>query len=77
MLWLYKRVVFGKAAQIDIKSMSDLNKIEMYIFTSLIFLTLFFGIYPDPLLNTIDVSINNLIDKHQIEMKFYLGDRNI
>ena len=57
--------------------MSDLNKIEMYIFTSLIFLTLFFGIYPDPLLNTIDVSINNLIDKHQIEMKFYLGDRNI
>ena len=42
-----------------------------------LFLTLFFGIYPDPLLNTIDVSINNLIDKHQIEMKFYLGDRNI
>ena len=77
MLWLYRRVVFGKASNIDIKNMSDLNKIEVYIFTFLVLLTFFFGFYPEPLLNTIDVSINNLIEKYETDMSFYLGKKNI
>ena len=38
MLWLFKRVVFGKIVNIDIKEIKDLNKIETYIFLSLVFL---------------------------------------
>ena len=50
MLWLYRRVVFGKVvASSEIKKMSDLDKTEIYIFAPLVFLTLFFGIYPEPL----------------------------
>ena len=34
MLWLYKRVIFGKIANSDIKIMTDLNKTEICIFSS-------------------------------------------
>ena len=73
MLWLYKRVIFGKISNSEIKALVDLNKTEIYIFSSLIFLTLFFGLYPDPLLKTIDVSINNLIENYQIGLNYNLA----
>jgi NADH-quinone oxidoreductase subunit M len=76
MLWLYRRVIFGKVVSSEINDMKDLNKTEIYIFASIAFLTLFFGIYPEPLLNTVDISINNLIDKYQIDINFHLAQTN-
>jgi len=76
MLWLYKRVIFGKMASSEIKEMTDLNKTEIYIFASLVFLTLFFGIYPEPLFNTIDISVSYLIDNYQTDLNFYLVQTN-
>ena len=76
MLWLYKRVIFGKIASSEIKQMPDLNKTEIYIFVSLVFLTLFFGIYPEPLLNTVNVSIDNLIDKYNANINFHIAQTN-
>jgi NADH-quinone oxidoreductase subunit M len=72
MLWLYKRVVFGKIINSDLKKMPDLNKIEFYILLLLALLVLFFGFYPQPLLNTIDVSINHLIINYEKDLSFYL-----
>ena len=76
MLWLYKRVIFGKMASSEIKEMTDLNRTEIYIFSSLVFLTIFFGIYPEPLFNTIDISVSNLIDNYQTDLNFYLTQTN-
>ena len=76
MLWLYRRVIFGRVASSEIKKMTDLDKTEIYILASLVFLTLFFGIYPEPLLNTADISINNLIDKYQTDINFHLSQKN-
>jgi NADH-quinone oxidoreductase subunit M len=76
MLWLYKRVIFGKITNSEIKEMADLNKTEIYIFASLVFLTLFFGIYPEPLFNTIDISVSNLIDNYQTDLNFFLVQAN-
>ena len=76
MLWLYRRVVFGKVTNIEIKDMKDLDKTEIYIFSSLIFLILFFGFYPEPLFNTIDVSVNNLLDNYQADIDFNLAQKN-
>ena len=64
MLWLYKRVVFGQVINKDLLKMLDLNKSEIFILVSLAIPTLFFGFYPEPLLNTINVSISNLIDTY-------------
>jgi len=54
--------------------MTDLNKTEIYIFSSLAFLILFFGVYPEPLFNTIDISVNNLIENYQIDINFHLAE---
>jgi len=75
MLWLYRRVIFGKIVNSEIKNMLDLNKTEIGIFTSLIFLILIFGFYPEPLLNTVDISINNLIDKYETDLNFHLATK--
>ena len=68
MLWLYKRVVFGKLANLELKEMVDLNKSELFILTSLAIPILFFGFYPDPLINTIEVSIKDLISVYNINL---------
>ncbi len=72
MLWLYRRVIFGRVVSSEIKGMEDLNKTEIYIFMSLIFLILFIGIYPEPLLETTNVSVNNIIDKYNSDINFAL-----
>ncbi len=76
MLWLYRRVVFGKVSSSEIKEMADLNKTEIYILGCLVFLTLFFGVYPEPLFNTINVSVDNLINQYQADINFYLAGAN-
>ena len=65
MLWLYKRVVFGKLINENLKSMIDLNKSEYFILACLAVPTLFFGFYPDPLINTIEVSVKDLINMYK------------
>ncbi len=67
-LWLYKRVVFGKLINNELERMVDLNKTEYLILSSLAIPILFFGFYPDPLINTIEVSINNLISVYNFNL---------
>ena len=64
MLWLYKRVVFGKLVNEELKKMFDLNRSEYLLLSCLAVPILFFGFYPDPLINTIEVSISDLINMH-------------
>ena len=68
MLWLYKRVVFGKLINTDLTKMVDLNRSEYFILTCLAVPTLFFGFYPDPLINTIEVSVNDLINMYNANL---------
>ena len=68
MLWLYKRVIFGELINKDLVKMLDLNKSEIFILTCLAIPTLFFGFYPEPLLNTIDASISNLVDTYNYKL---------
>ena len=64
MLWLYKRVVFGKLVNKNLTKMVDLNKSEYFILSCLAIPTLFFGFYPDPLINTMEVSVGDLINMY-------------
>ena len=68
MLWLYKRVIFGKLEKNELKEMKDLNKSEFAILFCLGVLVIFFGFYPEPLLDTINVSVDNLITKYNLEI---------
>jgi len=68
MLWLYKRVVFGQIQNDDLKKMIDLNYSEIIILWALVIPTIFFGFYPDPLISTVEVSVNNLIDVYNFNV---------
>ena len=65
-LWMYKRVVFGKLVNSDLKELIDLNKSEIFILSSLALPILFFGFYPDPILKTINISVENLINNYDL-----------
>ncbi len=73
MLWLYKRVVFGNLLNNELKNMIDLKKNEIIILWSLAIPTIFFGFYPDPLLNTIEISVENLIDVYNNSLKISMA----
>tara|TARA_B100001540_G_scaffold68960_1_gene62082 strand:+ start:734 stop:2233 length:1500 start_codon:yes stop_codon:yes gene_type:complete len=64
MLWLYKRVIFGELKNKQLLTIDELNKSELFILICLTLPVLFFGFYPEPLLNTVEVSVSNLIQMY-------------
>jgi NADH-quinone oxidoreductase subunit M len=61
MLWLYRRVIFGELDKEDLKDILDLDKREVTLFAPLILVVLWMGIYPEPILNVLHVSVENLV----------------
>jgi len=64
MLWLYKRIIFGKIINDNVKSMVDLKKFEIVILFTLVVPIILFGFYPEPLMNSIEVSVENVLDMY-------------
>ncbi len=60
-LWLYRRVVFGKMEKPNLEWMPDITRREFATLLPLLLLTLFFGIYPTPILDVIGASVENLL----------------
>ena len=67
-LWLYKRVIFGKLENIQLKNIKDVNVYEGSMLIILSIAVIFFGFYPEPLLETIKVSVDNLIYNYKTEI---------
>ncbi len=68
MLWLAKRVIFGITINSKIKEMKDINIREGFVLITLAFITIFFGFYPDPIINTLTVSVEDLINNYNNEI---------
>ena len=60
-IWLWNRIACGNLKIYFIKSFADINHREIYMFLPLLFLTFFLGIYPEIILDTIHISVKNLI----------------
>ena len=69
MLWLTKRVIFGVTKNEQIKNLKDVNKSEMLILIILALLIILFGFYPVPLMETLNVSVDNLINNYETDLK--------
>jgi NADH-quinone oxidoreductase subunit M len=69
MLWLTKRVIFGVVKNDQIKNLKDINKSETIMLIILALLVIFFGFYPVPLIETLNVSVDNLINNYEIAIK--------
>ena len=61
-LWLYKRIIFGKIIYDNLKNMVDLKRFEIVTLGLLVAPILFFGFYPEPLMNSIETSVANILD---------------
>ena len=68
-LWLYRRVIFGVLEKADLKSLKDLEAREVVILAPLLGAVIFFGVYPQPLLDVMHVSVENLISQHQVALE--------
>tara|TARA_E500000331_G_C17246029_1_gene709130 strand:+ start:265 stop:1767 length:1503 start_codon:yes stop_codon:yes gene_type:complete len=69
MLWLYRRVIFGKLVNKELLKISDLHNSEKFILWCLAIPVVFFGFYPEPLINSIEVSIKDLIEMYNFNLK--------
>jgi NADH-quinone oxidoreductase subunit M len=64
-LWLYRRVIFGKLEKPSLAGILDLSLREKVILVPLVVLTLFFGVYPRPIMDVTAASVDNLISNYQ------------
>jgi NADH-quinone oxidoreductase subunit M len=63
-LWLYRRVIFGVLEKEHLKSMLDLSRREMALLMPLVILTIFFGVYPAPILDVTAASVDLLVGNY-------------
>jgi NADH-quinone oxidoreductase subunit M len=66
MLWLYRRVIFGKLEKDDVKAMLDLSPREVAIFVPLILIVLWMGIYPASFTAVTGPTIDQLISNYEV-----------
>ena len=64
MLWLYRKVIFGKLEKPNLQWIKDIGPREMIILAPLVILTILIGVYPKPVLDFSAVSVSQLIDNY-------------
>ncbi|MCF4098573.1 NADH-quinone oxidoreductase subunit M [Maritalea mediterranea] len=67
-LWLYRRVIFGVLEKENLKAIMDMSPREMAVIVPLIFLTIFFGFYPAPILDATAASVEQLVNQYQMSL---------
>jgi NADH-quinone oxidoreductase subunit M len=68
-LWLYRRIMLGELTKKDLKTMTDLDRREWVSFAPVLLLVLALGVYPTPLLGSMQPSISRVLN----EFCLYVG----
>jgi NADH-quinone oxidoreductase subunit M len=68
MLYLYRRVVYGKITRDDVRAMIDMSPREVAVFAPLVLVVLWMGVYPSSFLNMTSASVNHLIQTYQTRL---------
>ncbi|AKH37138.1 MULTISPECIES: NADH-quinone oxidoreductase subunit M [Nitrosomonas] len=61
-LWMYKRVVFGAVANVNVETLEDISKREFMLLAILAFAVLWLGVYPFPLTEIMQATVGNLLE---------------
>jgi NADH-quinone oxidoreductase subunit M len=70
-LWLYRRVVFGEMTNDNVKSLKDLSSSEFVILIPLLVLTIALGIFPNIILDTTSVSVENVVTVYNTKVAIF------
>jgi NADH-quinone oxidoreductase subunit M len=65
MLYLYRRVIFGRLEKESLKAITDLNLREVAVFAPLVAMVFWLGIYPSPFLSVMEASVAQLVADYQ------------
>jgi NADH-quinone oxidoreductase subunit M len=68
MLYLYRRVIFGRLTKADLRGILDLSPREVAVFAPLAVLTLWMGIYPSSFTGFFDASVAAMVQHHTVAM---------
>ncbi|MEO0393184.1 MAG: NADH-quinone oxidoreductase subunit M [Pseudomonadota bacterium] len=68
MLYLYRRVVFGKAPNDEVASLPDVSWREVAVFAPLLVLVFWMGIYPSTFLDLMSASVADLITNYELAL---------
>ncbi len=60
-LWMVKRVVFGDVTNDGVAALQDMNQRELIVLGTLAVAVLLLGLWPAPLVEVMDASVNNLL----------------
>ena len=60
-LWMIKRVFYGEVANDAVATLEDINSREFFMLASLALIVLFIGLWPDPLVEVMHMSVDNLL----------------
>jgi len=63
-LWVYRRVIFGRLDKPSLAAMKDLTVREFVILAPLVVLTIYYGVYPKPVLDMTEASVAALIKNY-------------
>ena len=63
MLWLYRRVVFGRAEKAEVIAMAPLERREIFIFMPLTVLVLWYGVFPGGLIDLMQPAIAGILEQ--------------
>jgi NADH-quinone oxidoreductase subunit M len=61
-LWMYKRVIFGAVANVNVETLEDISKREFMLLAILAFAVLWLGVYPFPLTEIMQATVGNLLE---------------
>jgi NADH-quinone oxidoreductase subunit M len=67
-LWLYRRVIFGPLEKRSLAGILDLGPREIIIFAPLVALTVLFGVWPAPVLDTSAASVAALMERAHVAL---------
>ena len=65
-LWLVKRVVYGRVLNEEVAALEDIDRREILMLSILALMTLAVGIWPNPILDVMHVSIDNLLQHVEV-----------
>jgi len=60
-LWMVKRVLFGEVANENVAALTDVDNRETIMLALLAAMVLFFGLWPQPMVDVMHASIENLV----------------
>jgi NADH-quinone oxidoreductase subunit M len=63
-LWLYRKIVFGALVKPSLMSIKDLTLRECVTLFPLVALSIFFGVYPKPVLDMSAASVQQLVNNY-------------